>query len=240
MYMYVFLHISFPTLTPYPSHPHQYLCLDLCTLFFTLFGLCECHIWTSTVYAGLFGPPGATKLDHVSTGTTLPTVSQLAHLTHTAASPLRSRDWLVCNLVFEELLKHTSNKRSGCCLRWGTPELLTPGGVLISEVSEYKNMVFRTEKGGVLFQGVLIQVVSLYLAIGFSRPTHHGVFLWLLLPGGHPRSSSLAERDPRQFDESPHAGGNQSGLLIIISKLVVTLHLHMIPIHCLRVPSRSL
>ena len=56
--------------------------------------------------------------------------------------------------------------------------------------------------------------------------TNHGVFLWLLLhPGGHPGSSSLPQSHSGQLDESSHAGGHQGRLLVVVTKLVVTLHL---------------
>lgn len=68
------------------------------------------------------------------------------------------------------------------------------------------------------------------------------MFLWLLLlPGSHPGSSSLAKCDPRQFDEGSHAGGNESRLLIVISKLVITLYLHTVYVYedSLTMPART-
>ena len=54
----------------------------------------------------------------------------------------------------------------------------------------------------------------------------HGVFLrLLLLSSGHSRGSSLPESDSSQFDEGSHAGGNEGWLLVVISKLIVTLYL---------------
>ena len=56
--------------------------------------------------------------------------------------------------------------------------------------------------------------------------TDHGVFLrLLLLASGHSCSSPLAQSDSSQFDEGPHAGGDEGWLLIIISKFIITLHL---------------
>ena len=58
--------------------------------------------------------------------------------------------------------------------------------------------------------------------------TDHGVFGWLLLlPGSHSGCPSLPQGHAGQLDEGPHAGGDQGGVLVIITELVVALNLEM-------------